>query len=478
MRPLPTLLTLALAAAFGGFVASAINAHLDNRAEAAPLPAAALTVPTTAALPASVAGQPVPSLAPMLERVMPAVVSVNTKQVVRVRNPFFNDPFFRRLFPEVPQERINESLGSGVIIDAAEGLVLTNHHVIDNADDVQVTLSDGRTVKAEFIGSDADTDVALIRIPAGNLTEIKLGDSTQLRVGDFVVAIGNPFGFSQTVTSGIVSAVGRSGIRGLGYQNFIQTDASINPGNSGGALVNLQGQLVGINTASFNPQGSMAGNIGLGLAIPSNLARDVVDQLVKHGEVVRGTLGLESQNLTPQLAQSLGLSETRGALVTRVLPGSGAAAAGLKPGDLVVSANGQRVDSAQALHNIEGLQAVGSTLTLDIRRDGKAQQVKAVLKEQPRAVTGESLDPRLSGATFADLPESMRQAGLSGVVVSEVKRGSRAANSGLASGDVIIQASAGEFADLASWRANFQQRPQQLVLRIVRGGASGQLVMR
>ncbi len=478
MRPLPTLLTLALAAAFGGFVASAINAHLDNRAEAAPLPAAALTVPTTAALPASVAGQPVPSLAPLLERVMPAVVSVNTKQVVRVRNPFFNDPFFRRLFPEVPQERINESLGSGVIIDAAEGLVLTNHHVIDNADDVQVTLADGRTVKAEFIGSDADTDVALIRIPAGNLTEIKLGDSTQLRVGDFVVAIGNPFGFSQTVTSGIVSAVGRSGIRGLGYQNFIQTDASINPGNSGGALVNLQGQLVGINTASFNPQGSMAGNIGLGLAIPSNLARDVVDQLVKHGEVVRGTLGLESQNLTPQLAQSLGLTEIRGALVTRVLPGSGAAAAGLKPGDLVVSANGQRVDSAQALHNIEGLQAVGSTLTLDIRRDGKAQQLKAVLKEQPRAVTGESLDPRLTGATFADLPESMRQAGLSGVVVSEVKRGSRAANSGLASGDVIIQASVGEFADLASWRANFQQRPQQLVLRIVRGGASGQLVMR
>ncbi|WP_312316003.1 Do family serine endopeptidase [Stenotrophomonas sp.] len=478
MRPLPTLLTLALAAAFGGFVASAINAHLDNRAEAAPLPATALTVPTTAALPASVAGQPVPSLAPMLERVMPAVVSVNTKQVVRVRNPFFNDPFFRRLFPEVPQERINESLGSGVIIDAAEGLVLTNHHVIDNADDVQVTLADGRTVKAEFIGSDADTDVALIRIPSGNLTEIKLGDSTQLRVGDFVVAIGNPFGFSQTVTSGIVSAVGRSGIRGLGYQNFIQTDASINPGNSGGALVNLQGQLVGINTASFNPQGSMAGNIGLGLAIPSNLARDVVDQLIKHGEVVRGTLGIESQNLTPQLAQNLGLSETRGALVTRVLAGSGAAAAGLKPGDVVVSANGQRVDSAQALHNIEGLQAVGTTLTLDIRRDGKAQQLKAVLKEQARAVTGESLDPRLTGATFADLPESMRQAGLSGVLVNEVKRGSRAANSGLASGDIVIQASAGEFADLASWRANFQQRPQQLVLRIVRGGASGQLVMR
>ncbi|WP_313426555.1 Do family serine endopeptidase [Stenotrophomonas rhizophila] len=475
MRPLPTLLTLALAAAFGGFVASAINVHLDNRAEAAP---ASLVIPATAALPAAVAGQPVPSLAPMLERAMPAVVSVNTKQVVRVRNPYFNDPFFRRLFPEVPQERINESLGSGVIIDANAGLVLTNHHVIDNADDVQVTLADGRTVKAEFIGSDRDTDIALIRIPADRLTALPLGNSDQLRVGDFVVAIGNPFGFSQTVTSGIVSAVGRSGIRGLGYQNFIQTDASINPGNSGGALVNLQGQLVGINTASFNPQGSMAGNIGLGLAIPSNLARDVVDQLVKHGVVVRGTLGVEAQNLTQQIAQGLGLNEARGALVTRVLAGSGAAAAGLRPGDVVVSANGQRVDSAQALHNIEGLAPVGSTLTLDIRRDGKAQQLKATLKEQARAVSGDTLDPRLAGATFVDLPESLRQAGISGVQVSEVKRGSRAASSGLAAGDVITETTAGEFADLASWRANFQQRPPQLVLRIVRGNTPGVLVMR
>lgn len=475
MRPLPTLLTLAAAAAFGGFTATAINAHLDNRAEASP---ASLAIPATAALPASVAGQAVPSLAPMLERAMPAVVSVNTKQVVRVRNPYFNDPFFRRLFPQVPQERINESLGSGVIIDADAGLVLTNHHVIDNADDVQVTLADGRTVKAEFIGSDRDTDIALIRIPAEKLTALPLGNSEQLRVGDFVVAIGNPFGFSQTVTSGIVSAVGRSGIRGLGYQNFIQTDASINPGNSGGALVNLQGQLVGINTASFNPQGSMAGNIGLGLAIPSNLARDIVDQLVKHGVVVRGTLGVEAQNLTQQIAQGLGLSEARGALVTRVLAGSGAAAAGLRPGDVVVSANGQRVDSAQALHNLEGLQPVGSTLSLDIRRDGKPLQLKATLKEQPRAVAGDTLDPRLGGATFVDLPESLRQGGISGVQVSEVKRGSRAAASGLATGDVIIEASSGEFTDLASWRANFQQRPPQLVLRIIRGNTPGALVMR
>jgi serine protease DegQ len=475
MRPLPTLLTLALASAFGGFTAMAINAHLDNRADAAN---ASAVLPAAAALPASVAGQAVPSLAPMLEQAMPAVVSVNTKQVVRVRNPFFDDPFFRRLFPQVPQERINESLGSGVIIDAAKGLVLTNHHVIDNADDVRVTLADGRTVQAEFIGSDPDTDIALIRIPAEKLTALPLGNSDQLRVGDFVVAIGNPFGFSQTVTSGIVSAVGRSGIRGLGYQNFIQTDASINPGNSGGALVNLSGQLVGINTASFNPQGSMAGNIGLGLAIPSNLARSVVEQLITKGVVVRGTLGVETQNLTPQMASGLGLSETRGALVTRVLPGSGAAASGLKAGDVVLSINGQRVDNAQALHNFEGLSTVGSTAELDVRRDGKPLQLKARLQEQPRAVSGQTLDPRLSGATFADLPESLRQAGLNGVLVSEVARGSRAAQSGLAGGDVILAASTGQFTDLASWRASFSARPQQLVLNILRGNERGALMMR
>ncbi|PPT55404.1 heat-shock protein [Xanthomonas arboricola] len=479
MRPLPTLLTLSLAAAFGGFAATGINAWMDNRAEAAPAGAATtFSLPAAAALPAAVAGQPVPSLAPMLQQAMPAVVSVNTKQVVRVRNPFFNDPILRRLFPQVPQDRINESLGSGVIIDAQKGYVLTNHHVIENADDVQVTLGDGRTVKADFIGSDADTDIALIRIKADNLTDIKLADSNALRVGDFVVAIGNPFGFTQTVTSGIVSAVGRSGIRGLGYQNFIQTDASINPGNSGGALVNLQGQLVGINTASFNPQGSMAGNIGLGLAIPSNLARNVVEQLVTKGVVVRGTLGLETQNLTQQMLQGLGVDSLRGALVTRVLPGSAAAAAGVQPGDVVVAANDQRVDSAEALHNYEGLQAVGSPVRLEIRRDGKPLTLTAKLKEQDRAVTGDMLDPRLGGATFVDLPESLRQSGITGVMVSEVKRGGRAAANGLVSGDVIVASSVGEFADLASWRANFQRKPQQLVVRILRGNAQYDALMR
>ena len=474
LRPLPTLLALSFAAAFGGFAATAIDHILDNRAEAA----TPMAVPTLAALPPVVDGTPVPSLAPMLQKTMPAVVSINTKQVVRVRNPFFSDPFFRRLFPDIPQERINESLGSGVIIDAAKGYVLTNHHVIENADDVRVTLADGRSLKAEFIGSDADTDIALIRIPAEKLTAITLGDSSQLRVGDFVVAIGNPFGFTQTVTSGIVSAIGRSGIRGLGLQNFIQTDASINPGNSGGALVDLKGQLVGINTASFNPQGSMAGNIGLGLAIPSNLARNVVEQLLKNGTVVRGTLGIESQNLTQQMAKALGMDAPRGALVTRVLPGSGAAAAGVQTGDVVLSANGQRIDSAESLHNYEGLQDVGGAVTLDVRRDGKPLTLKAVLKAQPKAVSGDTLDPRLAGATFADLPESLRQSGINGVRVSDVARGSRAASNGLAAGDVVLAASSGEFADLAAFRANFAKQAQrQLVLRVLRGNATGTLPM-
>ena len=484
MRRTTLLLTLTAAAAFGGFAATAVNGLLDNRAQATPAPAVPVPAATPAlaapaALPSPVGGQALPSLAPMLRQVMPAVVSVHTKQRVAVSNPFFNDPFFRRMFPQVPQERINESLGSGVIIDAQRGYVLTNHHVIEGADDVSVTLADGRTLTAEFLGSDADTDVALIRIPTGDLSELPLGDSGRLQVGDYVVAIGNPFGLSQTVTSGIVSAVGRSGIRGLGYQNFIQTDASINPGNSGGALVDLRGQLVGINTASLNPRGSMAGNIGLGLAIPSNLARDVVQQLVTVGEVKRGTLGIDSQPLNPRLLRSLGLAENQhGALVTRVDEGSGAAAAGIRPGDVVVEADGQRIADPQALHNLEGLQPVGTPVTLALLRDGKRVTAKATLREQPRNADGGALDPRLAGARVAELPEAQRQAFGRGVLVEQVQQDSRAWQSGLRKGDVIIASSAGDFGDLAGFRSSLAQPPQQLVLRVVRGNVPGTMVMR
>ncbi len=483
MRPLPTLIALTAAAAFGGFAAVGLQSQFDRPAVAAPAAAPAL-VPAMATLPPVVNGQPLPSLAPMLQRVMPAVVNVYSRQTVKLRSPmgpFADDPIFRRMLgiPDMPRERVQQSLGSGVIVDAANGYIITNHHVIENADGVSVTLSDGRSVEAEFIGSDPDTDVALIRIPPGNLTAIPLADSSALNVGDFVVAVGNPFGLGQTVTSGIVSAVGRSGIRGLGYQNFIQTDASINPGNSGGALVNLQGQLVGINTASFNPQGSMAGNIGLGFAIPSNMANDVIRQLKANGVVTRGTLGLESQTLTPEVARGLGLDNVRGAAVTRVYAGSGAAAAGVQPGDVIVSANGQRIDGADALHNYEGLQAVGSTLTLELRRDGKPLTLRAQLKEQLRALAGATLDPRLAGASFAELPESFRQAGnVAGVLVKEVGRNSRAAQNGLQPGDLVLEASSGEFSDLASFQASFERKPAQLVLGVVRGNRPGNLLMR
>jgi serine protease DegQ len=484
MRPSPTsrntLLALTLAAAFGGFAATAIHASLETPAQATPT-AAAATVPAVAALPAAVDGQALPSLSPMLQRVLPAVVSVQSRQRVRINNPFANDPIFRRMFPNIPQEQINQSLGSGVIVDAARGLVLTNHHVIEGADEVSVTLSDGRTLKAQFVGSDPDTDVALMRIQADKLTAIPLADSSGLKVGDFVVAVGNPFGIGQTVTSGIVSAVGRSGLRGLGFQNFIQTDASINPGNSGGALVNLRGELVGINTASFNPQGSMAGNIGLGFAIPSNLAGDVMRQLASTGEVRRGSLGIDTQDIDARIAAALQIDQASGALVTRVYPGSAGAAAGLQPGDVIVGANGEHVADREALHNFEGLQGVGTRVTLDVRRNGKPLQVTASLREQARAVDGAALDPRLAGATFTELPERLRQAGADGVLVEKVARGSRAAASGLQSGDVVVAANSGRFDDLPGFRLGFSAEratPQrQLVLRIVRGDAQGDLLM-
>ncbi|MFT3754615.1 MAG: Do family serine endopeptidase [Pseudoxanthomonas sp.] len=485
-RSTRTLLALTAAAAFGGFAATALRETFDQPLQAAPAPVTAL--PMAAALPTAVDGQALPSLAPMLKRVMPAVVSVYSEQTVRVASPLgplADDPFFRRFFgvPDMPRERVDRALGSGVIIDAQNGYVLTNHHVVENADGVSVTLGDGRTVKAEFIGSDPDTDVALIRIPTGNLTAIPLANSDALQVGDFVVAVGNPYGLGQTVTSGIVSAVGRSGIPVAGYQNFIQTDASINPGNSGGALVNLQGQLVGINTASFNPRGSMAGNIGLGFAIPINLAGDIKQQLLTTGEVRRGRLGVETQDVDARLAKGLGLETPRGALVTRVWPDSAAAAAGLQAGDVVLTANGQRIDNAASLHNFEGLQPVGSKVALDVRRDGKPLQLSATLKEGLRKLDGGSLDTRLQGASFRELDESalqqLRSNRIAGAVqVDKVTSGSRAAQSGLQSGDLIIAASSGEFADLAGFQASFGKKPQQLMLRVLRGGRIGVMEMK
>ena len=454
MRRVVLPVALLLAAFAGGYVAQGA------------LPSAA-----HAALPAQVDGAPLPSLAPMLERVMPAVVNIHSKTVVRVRNPYANDPLYQYFFglPNAPQERIKQSLGSGVIIDAAGGLVLTAYHVIDGADDVEVTLADGRTLTAEVVGTDEDTDVGLIRIPADKLLAVPLAQGEALRIGDFVVAVGNPFGLGQSVTSGIVSALGRSGLPGLGYQNFIQTDASINPGNSGGALVNLRGELVGINTAIFNPGGSSAGNIGIGFAIPVELARDVVQQLQNFGEVRRGTLGVETQEITPEIAQALSLDTRRGAVVTRVQAGSPAAAAGLRTGDVITAIDGRAVTSRLDLHNAEGLLPVGKAIRIDLLREGKATSVSAALKARPKDLAGETLDPRLGGATFSELPERYRSQGLTGVLISDVEPGSRAAANGLRAGDLISGLNQREFSDLAALQAAFARKPAQILLSLTRG---------
>lgn len=487
MRPSIPVLPLLIAALGGGLTAH----YLQTKPEAAlpapimPVPAAttlanhaatiALPAVAQAALPAEVAGQPLPSLAPMLEKVTPAVVNIYSTQHIKLRNPL------AELFgmPGMPdQERVQQSLGSGVIVDAERGLVLTNHHVVEGADEVSVTLADGRTVKAEFEGSDPDTDVAVIRIPAEHLTALPVADSARLRVGDFVVAVGNPFGLGQTVTSGIVSAVGRSGLQGMGYQNFIQTDASINPGNSGGALVNLSGELVGINTASFNPRGSAAGNIGLGFAIPANLAREVMRQLMAYGEVRRGSLGLDSEDISASVARQLGLDPSlRGALVARVYRGSPSEAAGLRPGDVITRANDQRIDNAQDLRNIEGLLPVGEPVRLTFLRDGKAFDTQATLKARPKEFAGNALDPRLTGATLAELPERYRQQGMRGVVVTQVENGSRAADSGLRPGDRIFGANRQAVVDLPSLRALLADHPAQVLLRLQRGNRTGDLLI-
>lgn len=315
------------------------------------------------------------TIAPMLEQVTPAVVNISVlQQAPQMNNPLLRDPFFRRFFniPDMPQARPQASAGSGVIVDARRGLIVTNHHVVANAQAITVTLKDRRRLKAELVGSDAATDVAVLRVQADRLTELRWGDADKARVGDFVVAIGNPFGIGQTVTSGIISALGRSGLKIEGYEDFIQTDASINPGNSGGALVSFTGELLGINTAIIGPAG---GSVGIGFAVPSTIARAVMNQLVEHGEVRRGRLGVAIQDLTPDIAESLNLDDVEGALIAGVENGGPAERAGLRPGDVVVAVDGRPVRSGTDLRNQIGLVRLGSTVKLDVVRGGKQQSV-------------------------------------------------------------------------------------------------------
>jgi Do/DeqQ family serine protease len=424
--------------------------------------------PVRGALPVAVGGEELPSLAPVLDQVTPSVVNVYTQTRVRVRSPLMDDPFFRRFFniPDAPRERISQSLGSGVIVDAEQGYVLTNNHVIAGADDISITLADGRSFEAEVIGTDPDTDLAMVRIPADDLRALPFADSNRLRVGDFVVAVGNPFGLGQTVTSGIVSALGRTGFRGLEFQNFIQTDASINPGNSGGALINLRGELVGINSAIFTPSG---GNVGIGFAIPSAMARYVMDQLAAFGEVRRGTLGIFVQDLTADLAGAFGIEAGHGALVAEVTEDSGADKAGVRPGDVITSVAGYPVSSAQQFHNLEGQFPVGEKLDLEYVRDGKAQSTK-VRVEELKALDGALVDRRLAGATFEELSLRHRSDDVAGVLISELDPGSRLARQGLREGDIITGSNRIKIRDLGEFKDVIRSVGGTLFLQVRREG--------
>ena len=400
----------------------------------ASLPAATLA---GTKLPAQVASTPVPSLAPMVKRVSPSVVNIQTRGKVRAqRNPLMDDPFFRRFFnvPEGPAEREFRSAGSGVVVDAKQGYLITNAHVIENATEITVSTQDDRQFKAEVVGKDTATDVAVLRVKDAQLQELPIADSDTAEVGDFVVAIGNPFGLQHTVTSGIVSGLGRSGINEESFENFIQTDASINPGNSGGALVNLRGELVGINSAILSGEGG--GNIGIGFAIPSNMARAVMDQLIKYGEVKRGVLGVSIFTLTPGLAKGAGNAEARGALVSQVVDGSAAEKAGVKAGDVITAVNGRAIKSAAELRNAIGLLRVGQQVQLEVLRDGKAVQLTASINDAAPDKDGNAAKasgdphPALAGASLED--------STNGVRVQSVEPRSPAAAIGLRTGDAIV----------------------------------------
>ena len=439
------------------------------------------TLAATAGLPPAIDGDALPSLAPMLENVTPAVVNIASEGHVEMQlNPLFNDPFFRRFFnvPDQPLSRKTQSLGSGVIVDAAQGLILTNNHVIANADKVMVNLRDGRNFKAELVGSDPDSDVAVIKIKATKLTALRLADSDKLRVGDFVVAIGNPFGLGQTVTSGIVSALARSGLGITGYDDLIQTDASINPGNSGGALVILRGELVGINTAIYSQSG---GNVGIGFAIPVNMAHQIMLQLVSHGQVKRGYLGAQFQDLNPELAEAFGLHADKGAVVVDVTDGSPAAGAGLVPGDVITHINGRAIANAAELRNHIGLIRSGEKVEVGLLREGVPARATLVIADRDQGVSasGQFRNERFADTTMGEIPQDSPAAGrLQGVMAYKVDRGSRAWLAGLRAGDIILSVNRQRTPSLSAFLAVVNQAQGALLLSVHRGSQSAYLVIK
>ncbi|CAB0150530.1 Periplasmic pH-dependent serine endoprotease DegQ [Pseudidiomarina piscicola] len=413
-----------------------------------------------------------PTLAPMLEEVTPAVVNISVKgsREVRQRVP----DMFRFFFgPNSPREQVQErpfrGLGSGVIIDADKGYVVTNNHVIDGASEILVTLKDGTQFDAEVIGTDANSDIALLKIKDGeNLTEIEIGKSSDLRVGDFVVAIGNPFGLGQTVTSGIVSALGRSGLGIEEIENFIQTDAAINSGNSGGALVTLKGKLIGINTAILGPNG---GNIGIGFAIPSDMMQALVQQLIEFGEVRRGVLGVRGNDLTADIAEALNLDAKQGAFIAEVLPDSAAAEAGLQSGDVIIAVNGEKVRSFADLSARVKTMGVGKPVRLTVLRDGDKTDFEVTLSAEEAAVEAATLHPALEGATLAANEDG-------GVLITELLEGSMAARYGLREDDIIMAVNRQAVNSVSELRNVLDSARGVVALNIRRGDSSLYLVLR
>ena len=419
-----------------------------------------------------------PSLAPMIADVTPAVVNIAVVSRVPVQeNPLLRDPFFRRFFniPDAPPrgEERQISAGSGVIIDSARGFVLTNHHVTAPASDIFVTLKDRRRFKARRVGSDPAMDIAVLQIDADRLTALPVGNSEDMQVGDYVVAIGNPFGLGQTVTSGIVSALGRSGLNIEGYEDFIQTDASINPGNSGGALVNLRGELIGINTAIVAPAG---GNVGIGFAVPSNMARAIMEQIVRNGEVKRGRLGVQIQDVGPDIAESLRLPEISGALIARVEDGSPAAKAGVKPGDVIVAVDGRAIESPADLRARIGLLPVGERIEMTAIRDGRPITLSARVENLP-ARLAEFRPKRVPGLTLRDIEPERQQAFGGGVLVAEVGRGSTAERAGLRTGDVVVAINRVAVDSVTMAKDILEQRTSLVALNVVRDGAAMLIVV-
>ncbi len=428
-----------------------------------------------AAFPSLWGDKPMPSLAPMLKKTMPAVVNIATEGRVVEQSPLAADPLLRRFFGVPPaQEKKTQGLGSGVIIDADQGYIVTNHHVIENAERITVTLNDGRRLEAELVGVDPETDIAVIRVEADDLHALELADSDKLQVGDFVVAIGSPFGLRQTVTSGIVSGLGRTGLGIESYEDFIQTDASINPGNSGGALVDLKGRLVGINTAILGPNG---GNIGIGFAIPANMVRDVVAQLIEHGKVRRGRLGVVAQDLTPELAGAFGIQRDAGAVIAQVEQPSPAARAGIRPGDVITRVNGRKVRGASDMRNVIGLLRAGSEVELELLRNGKPLKI-SVRIEAPEVhlLEGGEISPYLRGLKLSDRDAEGKP--VQGVIVLSVDPRSPAVIAGLRPGDLILSLNRKPVRGLDELRQAARGSGRGLLLNVQRGPSAFFVLLR